>query len=1048
MHTSSFSLLRAAGAVALFGFLLVLQSTGAEAPKVMFDVPAGDARPMLREFAAQSKREIVFPVELVAAVKTNAVKGEMLVRKALDTMLAGTGLVASQDAKTGAFAVRRDESPNAPRAAQTVTSARPMAKNDNGAIELDAFQVHGVREPGPVNQGVIPRTADGAMPFQLFDRQTIDRSGAMTLSEFFRNVSSNTSAGLGYQNTFAAAPQLLAPGPADAADRINLRGLGSSRTVVLLNGRRLYGSDTAGPDISRIPLSSVDRIEILGGASAAIYGANAAGGVVNIITRKNFNGGEVSLYGGTTTAGGGNEWHATVFYGFSGNDGRTSGTISFEHVDRGAVMGAQRRFYDRAIARVPVTSPVFFTALINLIGGSRGVAFSATGLGIPGNPTATFATVPAGYNPTTPAAADFTATAGQALLDTTKLGRTLLQSPARVDSFNAQAEHKLIPGRLEAYIELAWRYQDGSTTTPGVGPLGNSIAATNPFNPFDKAVNLHYFPIELPSDPLYSIQRTVRAVGGLKGKFGGERKWAWALDYSYDQNETYVDYTQNTVAVGAAVNLGLYNPFRDRAGFPNAITLSDYQRRYTVDQRPEIFSGNLRVSGQLWEWAGGRINLSAGAEARQEKFSVSQTGGYGSITVASLGSFLPILLANDNGKRNSSRRAEAGYAELAVPLVGAGNRLPFLEALELDFAVRRESYGSYRFDSTFGTTGGVHSGSVAPDNIKGTPITLAAKWQPVRDVTFRASYGGTFVSPSMTALFNARTTVPTGTLTYFDPVLGTTVTAPTGAVTQTRGGNPFLRSETGRTYSYGAIVTPRWLPQLSLSLDYFKSISQDRVATPNVQTVLNFFPERVTRDPATKAVTAIDISQVNTALVVTSGLDATLSWKQPTESLGVFTLTTNATYIDLFKLRPIAGAVLQKGVADKSIDGNAPLRLKGNTSLFWTRNSLTVGATVRYLGNYKDSYNTGLQGTNFPPRADFVDGAYIGSSTEFDVQAAYQFTDKHDGWARWLNRTKVTLGVRNLLDRAPPYDTGSPAFYSLYNDPRQRYVYLELKRAF
>lgn len=120
-------------------------------PKYSFDVPAGDAKPMLRQFASQAKREIVIAVEAVDGVRTHAVKGEMTAAEAVEQMLANTGLVATQDTKTGAFAVRKGDSPNAPRATQAASRARPEESQDDAAdvsgpaVKLSAFVVTGVR---------------------------------------------------------------------------------------------------------------------------------------------------------------------------------------------------------------------------------------------------------------------------------------------------------------------------------------------------------------------------------------------------------------------------------------------------------------------------------------------------------------------------------------------------------------------------------------------------------------------------------------------------------------------------------------------------------------------------------------------------------------------------------------------------------------------------------------------------------------------------------------------------------------------------------------
>lgn len=118
-------------AVLVTGWLALFASAAETGePRYAFDVPSGDAKPMLREFAAQAKREIVFAIESVDRIRTRAVKGEMTAQEAIDRMLVNTGLVAGQDPQTGAFAVRRktpEEAKNGQRAALT-RSDRPMSQ--------------------------------------------------------------------------------------------------------------------------------------------------------------------------------------------------------------------------------------------------------------------------------------------------------------------------------------------------------------------------------------------------------------------------------------------------------------------------------------------------------------------------------------------------------------------------------------------------------------------------------------------------------------------------------------------------------------------------------------------------------------------------------------------------------------------------------------------------------------------------------------------------------------------------------------------------------
>lgn len=1035
-------------------FVLTSGAWAADETIKTFAVPAGDAITTLKQAAQQGGVEIMFPAATVQGVKTAAVQGDFTPRAALDRMLDGTGLVAVQDEKTGALAVKKAVHPNDPRAAQ-MEDDRPATRPEisDGLIKLDDITVHGIRMPGPVNQGVISRRTDQAVAFQVFDRTSIERSGAMSLGEFFRGYSGNTAPGLGYQAPYGASLN-LANGIPDTSDRINLRGLGTNKTVVLLNGRRLYGSDTNGPDVSRIPLSAVDRIEVLPGAAASIYGANAVGGAINIITKQDYAGGEVTLYMGTSTKGGANEWHASVFQGFSLNHGRTTGSVLIEHVDRGALYARQRNYWEEALTRIPSTSPAYRTILAPLLRTPRAAitTTSTAGLLLPGNPTAQITAVPAGYNNPNPTALDFNATVGQMPISTNRIGSTKLQNPFRSESVNLQGQHKLIRDRLEAYTELAWRYQAVHTSVPGIGGTTGLLAANSPVNPFRAqplagfpvgvAITATWDPIDVPNDPVFTQQRTTRIVGGLKGRLGEEKKWAWALDYSYDRNEGYSRNTQHTSFLNQAVALGVYTPFRDLSLYPNTTALSSLATVNINRNVPEVFVGNVRVSGELWSWRAGAIAISAGGEQRKERINTAGFRDYAEVLRLNSPSSIAILSPSANGQTKASRTATAAYAELTVPVFGDKFRYPLLDALDFSFAARKESYGSFNYRSTFGSP---LNSTVAPDEIAGSPVTLAVRYRPVRDVTLRASYAGAFAAPTMSQLFNTRTILPNSSvLTFLDPVLGTNVSRPVGSVTITSGGNPTIRPEHGRSYNYGIVVTPRWLPGFSLTVDYFKVISYDEIRSPALSTILRYFPERVTRD-ASNQVIAYDTSVVNMSAVVTSGADFGLNWTIDTKDHGSFTWTGMATYTDTFRQRAIAGNPFISGVGDLTVDSASPLRIKGQSALFWTKGPLTAGLTARYTGHYKNTYNIGAGGVNLGPGLA-VDGDFITSQVELDAQFSYRFAAHQAGWRKALARTTVLLGVRNLADRRPPYTSVGNAFYSFFNDPRQRFVYLEVKR--
>lgn len=1023
----------------------------ADETRKTYDIPAGDAVAALRQFAAASGRETLFAAESVRGVKTAAVKGEFTARAALEALLAGTGLVATEDAKTGALAIRR-ESPEKNGASRRAEGA--AGTTDAGVVRLDDYLVQGVRAPGPVNEGVIPRVANRAVAFQIFDRTAIESSGANSLGEFFRNYSGNTASGLGFQSAYGSATNLLT-GPGDASDRINLRGLGNNRTIVLLNGRRLYGSDQLGPDVSRVPLTAVERVEILTGAAAAIYGANAVGGAVNIITRRNYQLNEFTGYLGTSTRGGATEWRGTLYSSFALDHGRTTGSVILEHTDRAELRASQREFYLDAVARIPSTSPVYRTVLSNLLRSPRPmiVTSAASGLLLPSNPTANTAMVPVGYASANPTANDFDGTAGQMGLDFRRAGAVLLQPAMKIDSVNFQGEHSFVPDRLDAYTELAWRYQEVHSTFPGL--IGTpTLAATSPLNPFRAnsaagrptgvAITLQWDPVDVPFDQSDSLQRTVRLVGGLKGKLGAAKKWAWALDYSYDRNEAFSAIAQHSAALNDAVALGVYNPFRDLTRYPNNIDLAQLTSSITTRVIPEIYVANLRVSGELLTWRAGRVGVSFGAESRTEDLKSANRQTAAPVRQINNPAGVALILPLSNGEVHSSREARSAYAELTVPLLGEDLRLPLAEQLELSFAVRRESYGHYSYRSTLGA--GITS-ITDPGEIADTPLTAAVLWKPGRDVAFRASYSGTFVSPTMTNFFSARNTLTASTAaTFFDPVLHKTVTLPAGSYTVTSGGNPALKPESGRSYNYGVILTPRWVPGLTFSADLFHIVSYNQIRTPSAQTIVSYFPDRVTRDAAGN-VTAYDVSVVNMSQVLVGGADLRLQWQHTWAALGTIDWQAGATYTDFYKQQAVIGNPFNAGVGDRTLDSAAPLRWKGSSSVTLTRGAWTAGVTARYVGKFKDAFNSGLA---VPNTNGGVDGEYIRSQTEFDVRASYDFGGTGDGWRRFVRHTRVTLGALNVLDRRPPYlstNAGAP-YYSYLNDPRMRFVYLEVKRRF
>jgi outer membrane receptor protein involved in Fe transport len=330
--------------------------SGARAEKSRFDIPAEDLGKALRDFAIQAKCNLSYDPASVEHLKAPAIKGDFTEPDALSLILRGTHLRAvninkntiqvldsatstsgSNSALTGAvvrlaYATPDAQQPNSQNVAAPLEAS--STAEDNKTPGLEEIVVTGTNISGVENKTV---------PLLTFDRDAIDRSGYATTADFITSLPQNIKSG-------GNSPDgILAPGLGllniDNSTAANLRGLGASSTLTLLNGHRVapsaYGS---GVDLSMIPLSAVERIEVLTDGSSAVYGSDAVGGVVNIILRKDFNGAETSARLDTLARGGGELKQIGQSLGKTWGSGGALAVFEFQDAD--AIRSDQRSFTD------------------------------------------------------------------------------------------------------------------------------------------------------------------------------------------------------------------------------------------------------------------------------------------------------------------------------------------------------------------------------------------------------------------------------------------------------------------------------------------------------------------------------------------------------------------------------------------------------------------------------------------------------------------------------------------------------------------------------
>ncbi|WP_438480340.1 TonB-dependent receptor [Oleiharenicola lentus] len=1034
----------------MVGALAFISIAAMSAADKAFSIAAGDAAKTLPQFVEQSGEQVVYPPREISGVQTNAVTGTLPARSALQKMLAGTTLEAVYDASTGALAVKKSVAPEV--AVTTDRTARANA-NQGGTIELDRFEVIGRKVDGLNNQSILSTAETGALNYNVISRVEMDRMGVTSIEELFRLIPQTSDYG---STAMQSAVQSTASpgGQTYQASEVKLRGFSSLQTSILINGRRLQrGTGQNGPDLNSIPLAAIDRIEILPSSASAIYGGGAIGGAINIILRKDYTGSDLTLKAGTSTDGGGEQYQATFFQGLIFNEGRTQLSFTLDYQRSEPLYAGERNYLDNALERYPANTTkvvggrsAFEAYMIPAFAGMPGtlVINNATGLTlpIPGTTGIRYAQIPAGQDGTALTPSSFVATAGKVPTEA-RYGKTMMYRPEERYNFTSQIEHEIFGDKLGLYAEVDAGYFRSEYSTPQLVASLN-LTATDPINPFRTGVTpgfvgvpvqVYLDPIDLPDSTLFQERNSARALLGFKGEIGD--RWSWSIDGTGEYSRSYSagsNPAQNLITFLTAAGSGnltlaqrraLWNPFADHRQTPvsaDVVKYFDYTRYYSFYSR--LSQVNFRAIGEVFDLPAGPILVSPGAEVIWSSWNANQIVITGQDYLTAMGGAQGVLSATTN-----ARRTESVFLETSVPVIGEKWRPIPIDSLDLNFGVRYEN---------------------TDDSTSETSPLAAIRVGITKDIALRASYAEGFFPPDQVNYENPRTN--TAAFTPFnDNFRGGTFS--NYQRTEISGGSPDLRPETSTAWNYGIVFTPRFVPGLTLSVDYFDIEKIDAVRSPNPEEVVNnplSYPGRVIRaapSPTDIAngwlgeVTSIDWRPMNVGITRTSGADFKIRYTREISTLGSFTYLGVATWTDSFKDQVLATSPWVERV---DYVGN-PLKWRGNNSIFWERKGWTAGVTATYINSY---YTTTTRPSPSSPTANQFDGGKIASATLWDVQAGYKFPVNYGRGLRGiLDSTQWTVGARNVLNKEPSFRSDSYGYYSRYEDPRQRYVYVQVKKS-
>lgn len=957
-------------------------------------------------------------------------------------------------------------------AAPVVTTAEGTpVQEDATAAEAAEIVVTGtnIRGTAPIGAAVLSIGADD-----------LARSGRATIGDLLRELPSNFAGGVGIgDNTQGGQDASVAGSNLTGGQGVNLRGLGSLSTLVLVNGRRVAASGQYGDfvDISTIPTAAIERVEVLQDGASAVYGSDAVGGVVNLILRKRDD--KLRLTGriGTTTEGGGREAQLSATYGTSWSTGSLFGGYEYQHRNR--VRSDQRKIYNGGnfSDRGGINWPRFTARA-----GTAANIFSTTASG-----TGTVAfTVPAGAGTGLTTASLIPAVGGVGNTYDSWENIDILPETERHSAF-ASLTQELSPAiTLDGdvrYSERTGNYNQGYATL--YGTLPNT-------SPFFIPGSTNNFGVRIDDVGLYRDVKvkSLAAQAGLTADLG--RGWRAEVRGSYSREDQsrdanvlrdsniYEKVVNGTVVAQApasticalsgltSANIGSvagggtaaqrfcaglnYTAFNPYTTNPLSSTVVDeligYERLNYVSW---LAQATAKVDGTLFSLPGGDVKVAAGGDYRKEHIGGDLSFNYRSIAPA------------ESTYGTTERSVYALFGEVAVPIVSSANEMTLIRSLGLSGAVRYErGKGLGDFDTV---------------NPK-----FGATWEPVDGLKIRGGWGTSFHAPPMRFAYNGVQptqggngafvnaglyTAPCNTrLVRLNGVTGTPGAA-TGnctftAIVVSGGAGPTLRPEKAETWTLGFDATPRFIPGLRLSAGYFNIKIDDRIVRIQAGTLggilANYFatgssPYAAALDFAPSAATVaalyadprfigqsgigpvqnpsdvaaiIYATQANLSALKMDGLDLSADYRIETARAGTFRAFFNGTRLLNYKLQPAPGQAYVDQLGKYSSVGN-PVKFRSRQGISWTFGRFNATGTANYVSSYE--CETGCYVPNPTTGAPTLNTSPIPikSWTTFDLQVSYDL----GGVMRQLGDTAISLSVINVGNKRPPFiDAGTAA-----NDP-------------
>jgi iron complex outermembrane receptor protein len=866
-----------------------------------------------------------------------------------------------------------------------------------------------------VTGSYIPRTdTETASPVTVISSADIEHSGLTSVADVIRTLSADNSGTLP-----TAFPGAFAAG----ASGIALRGLTVNSTLVLIDGLR--AADYALPDdgvrsfvdLNSIAIGTIERIEVLKDGASSVYGADAIGGVVNIILKKSYQGFNANAEVGDSQHGGGFEKH----FDFTAGTGDLASDhynayISAEYQSDNAIGVWERGYPYNTVDYTGLGGANNNPSPDHGPGGSYIGSVTPGTLGTPGNvltgvPLPGAVSQPLGPCPAN--APEVTGPTGNKYCNQSLVNTIDDQPPTERVGLSGRFTVK-INDTTTAYLATSY-YQNTSNfpgfggpsqiqttspnittnialpaTIPGPGGIGTVL---NPNDPFAAAGEAALINFAFPGTTITSIKNhNLRMVGDIAGS-----NWGWNWDGSFVINHTWLDYELggflNFSQLVTDVTNGTYNFINPKAN--SAAVVNALEPRLTENDSSDMNTVVFRVNRPLFDLPGGPLSIGLGTEWRYEAEVDGNFNG-NPPEVQSLGFSQAI------GQRNIA----SVYAEFDAPVV---------KMLDLTASGRFDHY------SDFGNA---------------TTPKLGFVFKPIQQASLRGTFSRGFRAPSFAE--NGSSEVE-GFVTYSAcPSVLCTAHGADGYINsyslgELTTGNPNIRPETSTSYTLGLVLEP--IRNYTATFDYYYIKKDGLIAGPNLGGALDQYNTNGTLpagftavydnlDPAypgaNPRIVTITGPYSNGASEYTDGVDIDLNAKWNLNGWGKLTSDISATRIISFVYEEPGQPRLQYAGTQSPYNlssGAGTPQDRVTFSNTYTYGPLTFSAIAYYIGAYKEF------GSDVAPQylclgpaitgVGMTANCRVGSFTDIDLTGSFAITPNFS----------VSAMIENVADKLPPVDT-------------------------